>query len=120
MEERAKYKAGGLSGGEHEIQRRLCDVLMIHHALVIRVNSGRSGSVSYNRWGVYGEWRTGGAPDLIAVLPEGEVWFIEVKARGGRLSPSQEAFRDALRMRGGRWMTSDEAMRELTQGAFDE
>lgn len=98
---------------ERNVQRRLCDLLMRRHALVIRVNSGRAGSVSYNRWGVYGIWRSGGVPDLIAVMPEGEVWFIEVKRRGGRLSRLQEAFREALRIRGGRWMSADEAEREL-------
>lgn len=38
-----------------------------------------------------------GVADRIACLPGGAVWFVELKAPGGRLSPLQKQF--ALRMK---------------------
>jgi hypothetical protein len=33
-----------------------------------------------------------GVSDQIACLPDGTTWFVELKTRGGRLSPLQELF----------------------------
>jgi hypothetical protein len=33
-----------------------------------------------------------GVSDRIACLPDGSTWFVELKTRGGRLSPLQEVF----------------------------
>ena len=39
------------------------------------------------------KWRGhGGAADRIVVLPDGVVWFVEVKTTGGRLSALQKVF----------------------------
>jgi len=39
------------------------------------------------------KWRGhGGAADRIVVLPDGVVWFVEVKTLGGRLSALQKVF----------------------------
>jgi len=39
------------------------------------------------KWGGVGER---GVPDRICLLPDGRVFFVEVKRKGGRLSPSQK------------------------------
>ena len=33
-----------------------------------------------------------GVSDQIAILPDGSTWFVELKTKGGRLSPLQELF----------------------------
>ena len=43
--------------------------------------------------GIAYKWRGhGGAADRIVVLPDGVVWFVEVKTIGGRLSALQKVF----------------------------
>jgi hypothetical protein len=43
--------------------------------------------------GIAYKWRGhGGAADRIVVLPDGVVWFVEVKTLGGRLSALQKVF----------------------------
>ena len=37
-----------------------------------------------------------GVADRVVCLPDGVVWFIELKARGGRLSPLQKVFADDM------------------------
>ena len=51
--------------------------------------------------GIAYKWRGhGGAADRIIVLPDGTVWFVEVKTEGGRLSPLQKVFMsDMARMK---------------------
>lgn len=39
---------------------------------------------------------TAGVPDRICVLPEGNVWFVEVKRPGGRQSVQQKLIRKTL------------------------
>lgn len=41
-----------------------------------------------------------GVPDRIAVLPDGQVWFLELKTDRGRLAPLQEWQIDRLWSRG--------------------
>lgn len=38
-----------------------------------------------------------GVADRLVVLPEGVVWFVEVKAEGGRLSPLQTLFIEQMK-----------------------
>lgn len=37
-----------------------------------------------------------GVPDRIAILPEGQIWFIELKTESGRLAPIQVWQQDRL------------------------
>jgi streptogramin lyase len=38
-----------------------------------------------------------GVADRVVVMPGGRVWFVEVKAMGGRLSPLQRVFLDEVK-----------------------
>ncbi len=38
--------------------------------------------------------QTAGLPDLICFHPDGALFFVEIKAETGRLSPAQKAFQD--------------------------
>lgn len=37
-----------------------------------------------------------GVADRIACLPDGSTWFVELKTRGGRLSPLQQLFSEQV------------------------
>ena len=37
-----------------------------------------------------------GVADRVVVLPGGAVWFVELKAEGGRLSPLQQVFQSEM------------------------
>lgn len=37
-----------------------------------------------------------GVSDRIACMPDGRTWFVELKTRGGRLSPLQRIFADEV------------------------
>jgi hypothetical protein len=37
-----------------------------------------------------------GVADRIACLPDGSTWFVELKTKGGRLSPLQKLFADEV------------------------
>lgn len=41
-----------------------------------------------------------GVADRLVVLPEGVVWFVEVKTEGGRLSPLQALFIEQMKRLG--------------------
>ena len=41
-----------------------------------------------------------GVPDRIVILPEGRIYFVELKTKNGRLSPIQEYQIRCLKMRG--------------------
>ena len=41
-----------------------------------------------------------GVPDRIAILPDGQIWFIELKTESGRLTPIQVWQIDRLRQLG--------------------
>ena len=45
-----------------------------------------------------------GVADRVVVLPKGQVWFVEVKTDGGRLSPLQEVFRREINRLDGNYM----------------
>jgi hypothetical protein len=46
----------------------------------------------------------GGVADRIVCLPNGQTWFIELKAPGGRLSPLQKIFADDMARMGQRYV----------------
>lgn len=53
--------------------------------------------------GLYYKWTSPGSPgvpDRIAVLPDGTIWFVELKTDAGRLSPIQQKVHDAMAARG--------------------
>jgi hypothetical protein len=57
-----------------------------------------------------------GTPDIFVMLPEGRVAWLELKIKGGSLSPPQKAFRDTARKLGHHWAvarTLDEAIAYL-------
>ena len=37
-----------------------------------------------------------GVSDRVACLPDGSTWFVELKTRGGRLSPLQKDFQETV------------------------
>ena len=45
-----------------------------------------------------------GVADRIVVLPGGAVWFVEIKAPGGRLSPLQRVFAQDMERLGQRYV----------------
>lgn len=47
-----------------------------------------------------------GAPDLVFVIPGGEVGFIELKAEGGTLTPAQEEFQGRCIELGARYVVA--------------
>jgi hypothetical protein len=102
---------------EAEEQAALVELLLRCHALVMRINSGRRGRIAFNRWASEpGITHTSGITDLIAVMPEGEVWFIECKTSHGVVADAQDQFRSEIERRGGHWMTSSQAFHKLEAG----
>ena len=45
-----------------------------------------------------------GVADRVVCLPDGVVWFVELKAPGGRLSPLQKVFADDMARLGQRYV----------------
>lgn len=78
-----------LAATETDILRQVRDFLRLHGWLVIR-----------NQMGL-GTHR--GMTDLTAIR-RGEVWWIEVKKPGGKLSADQERFRADVEGHGGNWL----------------
>ena len=103
---------------ESEVQAQLIELLLRARALVIRVNSGRSGTVAFNRWGTQElGWQTAGMLDLIAIMPDSEVWWIECKRpKGGKYSNGQLSLRHEIEYRGAIYLTVEQAMALLTEG----
>lgn len=59
-----------------------------------------------------------GVADRIVCLPGGVVWFIELKAPGGRLSPLQKVFADDMKRLGQKYACL--WSREQVDGWIDE
>ena len=76
---------------ETDILQQLREVLRLHGWFVIRNHMG------------LGTHR--GMTDLTAIRG-GQVWWIEVKKPGGRISPDQERFRDDVKAHGGNWIVA--------------
>lgn len=90
-------------GPEKQLQHEVVDYCCVVGLLVL-VN--QTGAVPIARPdGSRGYFRTGnvGAPDLLVVMPEGRVLFLELKAGKGKLRPTQEDWRDRLTSNGHPW-----------------
>ena len=89
---------------EEELQQAVADFLRAAHPSLLwwhTVNEGRN-SVAWN----VKQARNGklaGVPDLTFIFASGRAGFIELKAKDGRLSAAQRAFRDAAVARGAYW-----------------
>ena len=109
MEERAVYRTS-----ESERQAAVVEALLRARALVIRVNSGRAGHVAFNRWGTADTgWQTAGVSDLIVIMPDGAVLFVEAKGEHGRYGDAQDMFRYELQQRGARYMSIEQVYQYL-------
>ena len=99
---------------ESERQALLVEALLRSGALVIRVNSGRSHNIPWVRWGCLTTgWKAAGVSDLIAIFPDGEIIFCEVKAIQGRYSDEQDTFRYELEQRGAKYLTVEQVYKYL-------
>lgn len=86
---------------EAAVQAAIVDYLVSEGYLVIRVNSGQTGHVSFVRWQVLGlSWQDRGVSDLLALSPDGKLFAIECKSPGGALRPEQRRFLDEASRRG--------------------
>jgi len=90
---------------EHQLQASLCAYLKVAAKPGIFWtaigNGGRRSigvAMKLKREGVQR-----GTPDLLFVLPEGRTAFLEMKIKGGKLSPEQKAVRDQFRALGHNW-----------------
>jgi hypothetical protein len=99
---------------EHQLQAQLCSYLKVAanpNCYWFAVpNGGRRSIGVANKLKKEGVRR--GTPDLVFLLPEGRTAWLEMKIKGGSLSPEQRAFRDLARVLGHDWAvakTFDEA-----------
>lgn len=91
---------------------------IVHHSANEVTSGSRSGKSRQAILQGMGVHR--GFSDLI-VLSGGRVLFLEVKSQTGRLSPAQEAFRDAVRDQGFAWAlvrSVDDALGALAEHGF--
>ena len=86
---------------EAAIQSVILDYLVDEGYLVLRVNSGQKGHISFVRWQVLGlPFQDRGVSDILALSPEGRLFAIECKAPGGDLRPEQRKFLEEATQRG--------------------
>lgn len=96
---------------ESSVQSAIRDLLVMHGAVVIRINSGAKQDgeryTPFNRWTAPGHRdEQAGVPDLL-VMFRGQALAIEVKRPGGRLSFAQAAFQRAWECAGGWYILAD-------------
>ena len=86
---------------EREIERAIRDYLEAQGYLVIKTDAGHAARFTKRTIGhaVRGDVPSG-FPDLIILHPSQPAWFVEVKAPGGRLSPTQRLMHGYLREQG--------------------
>lgn len=109
-----------LEPSEHKIQVALIDYLAIAgrrdlHWFAIPNQSNRH---IHNAAKMKAEGVRAGSPDLVFMLPDGRVAWLEMKTRKGQLSPAQKAFRDKAKSLNHLWALArsvDEAIPILTQ-----
>jgi hypothetical protein len=100
---------------EHQFQSSLCELLTIQgrdDMIWFAIPNGGHRHIAVARM-MKDEGVKRGIPDMAFLLPEGQTAWLELKARGGRLSPDQKAFRDKAKNLGHVWglaETFDEAM----------
>lgn len=105
---------------EHKIQVQLMDYLAVAgrrdlHWFAIPNGEKRHISVASR---LKAEGVRKGSPDLVFMLPEGRVGWLEMKAAKGTLSPDQKAFRDKAESLGHLWAMArsvDEAIVTLSK-----
>lgn len=82
---------------EHKIQNDIRVRLTEHGCLVFRANVGKVRMVD-------GRWFDTGLPkgfsDLFGFRPDGQIFFIEVKNKTGRVRPEQKKFLERMRQNG--------------------
>lgn len=87
---------------EHDTQSKIFDYLVSKGYLMIRVNSGRRGVISFVYWMVSGGKKlSAGVSDLIGLSPDGHLVAIECKDVGKKPTPEQLAFLAEVRKRNG-------------------
>jgi hypothetical protein len=104
---------------EHKLQVALCDYLWLAarpelHWFAIPNGEKRHIRVAQR---LKNEGVRRGTPDLCFLLPGGRVGWLEMKTKGGALSPDQKVFRDKATELGHAWAmakTIDEALAFLT------
>ena len=85
---------------EQQIQKAISDYLKLKHYVIFKhrnVGIFKQDTKKYIPL-AFGEK---GIPDLIACAPGGRFWGIEVKRKGGRVSPDQTDFIARVRKNGG-------------------
>lgn len=85
---------------EQEIQKAILDYLKLKGFIVFKhrnVGIYKQDTKQYIPL-AFGEK---GIPDLIACAPDGSFWGVEVKRRGGKISPDQTDFIQRVRAKGG-------------------
>lgn len=97
---------------EKEIQSAIRDMLRAYGFRCERLNSGATQAV-YKGKARFFRYGFEGCPDLIALLNDGRVLFVECKRPNGKLTMAQEEFRNECRRRGVPWClgTSPEIVR---------
>ena len=88
----------------------------IERHLVWHVN--RLGGVAYKFKSVNHR----GVADRVVCLPSGQTWFVELKTKGGRLSPLQRLFAQDMERLGQRYacLWTKDAVDQWAKGAADE
>lgn len=85
---------------EDDLQRAVIELFQLNRWWITHIPGG--GADERHRLRMARLGYQPGTPDLIAVSPDGELVFLELKTRKGRPSPEQLAVHDALRERGQR------------------
>jgi len=112
-------KPAALPFSESALQAQLCEYLDLSIRPGLHWSSIENGgkrhlltAVRLKKQGV-----KAGTPDMFFMLPEGRIAWLELKIKGGALSPPQQVFRDTARRLGHHWAvarTLDEAIDYLT------
>lgn len=76
---------------EKYIQRDVVRFLKCSGCLVFRMNAGRGKNNIH--------LAEAGTPDLLAVWPKGDVWWLEIKSEGKELRPDQVKMKNELEKR---------------------
>jgi len=84
---------------ESAIQRAILEYLRWEGIFCFRVN--QQGVPLHDGTGRYRPGPTQGVSDILGILPDGRFLAIEVKRPGGKPTPQQEAFLDAVKQAGG-------------------
>ncbi len=92
---------GKIKISEKEVQNAILQYLQVKRVFHFRNNTGATKTAT----GGFIKFGTPGSPDII-VVKEGIFIGIEVKRPGGKLSPNQKLFCDALIAAGGRYVVA--------------